>query len=119
RRQARRTLASGGGVTALVEAFPVPDLRDFIERSPDLICTHDLDGQVLSANPAACAALGYSMEQLTRMTLCDLLTEKAQRLYPSYIDTLISTGQAMGRMEVRTSAGDHRLWEYRNTLLAP
>lgn len=92
---------------------------DFIESSPDLICTHDLQGHILSANPAACAALGYSLEQLTRMTLCDLLTEKARTLFPSYIDALIATGRAVGRMEVRTRSGDHRLWEYRNTLFAP
>ena len=103
----------------LMETTPQADLLELIEQSPDLICTHDLAGRILSANPAAAEALGYSARQLTRMTLRDLLTEKARRLFPSYIDTLIRTGQAVGRMEVRTRNGEHRLWEYRNVLFAP
>ena len=101
----------------LEEAMPEADLLQLIERSPDLICTHDLDGRILFANQAACAALGYAAEQLTHMNLADILADNAKRLFTSYIDTLVSTGQAMGRMDVRTRGGERRLWEYRNVLL--
>jgi two-component system, cell cycle sensor histidine kinase and response regulator CckA len=106
-------------VARLEDVAPAADLRAFFERSPDLICTHDLDGRLLSANPAASAATGYSVEQLMRMNLRDLLTEKARKLYPSYIDALINSGQATGRMEIRTRGGEHRLWEYRNVRFGP
>src|SRR5688572_13630978 len=34
--------------------------RDLVENSRDLICTHDLDGKILSVNRAAAKALGYA-----------------------------------------------------------
>ena len=33
--------------------------RDLVESSEELICTHDLEGRILSANRAAVVALGY------------------------------------------------------------
>ncbi|HCX29150.1 MAG TPA: hypothetical protein DHU55_05170, partial [Blastocatellia bacterium] len=36
--------------------------RDLVESSLDLICTHDLDGLILSANRAAMELMGYSSE---------------------------------------------------------
>jgi PAS domain S-box-containing protein len=105
-------------VTVLAFDLPVANkLSELVECSPDLICTHALDGRIQFANPAACTALGYSIEQLRGMSLTDLLTENAKQLFDSYIDTLVNTGQAMGRMEVRTRSGERRLWEYRNAIL--
>jgi len=34
--------------------------RDLVEHSSNLICTHDLDGRMLSVNEAATRILGYS-----------------------------------------------------------
>ena len=38
--------------------------KDLIENMNDLICTHDLNGNILSANKSALKMLGYSMEEL-------------------------------------------------------
>ena len=96
-------------MTALLELF---------DRTPDLMCTHDLDGNIQSVNPAACAALGYPAEELVRMNVADLLTDNARQLFGSYLHTLRSTGQAVGCMEVRTRLGHSRIWEYRNVVLS-
>ena len=40
--------------------------RDLVENSLDLICTHDLDGLILSANRAAMEVMGYSSANLRR-----------------------------------------------------
>jgi two-component system cell cycle sensor histidine kinase/response regulator CckA len=94
------------------------DLHQLFDRSPDLFCTHDLEGNIRSANPAACTALGYTAEELVRLNVADLLTEAAKELFASYIHSLRTTGQAAGRMEVRTLLGDSRIWEYRNVVLS-
>ena len=39
----------------------------------DLICTHDLEGRILSVNPAACGTLGLSAATLRKMTIQELL----------------------------------------------
>lgn len=94
------------------------NLLELFERTPDLICTHDLDGNIQSANPAMCAALGYPAEELARMNVADLLADNAKRFFASYMHTLRSTGKAVGLMEVRTRLGEARILEYRNVVFS-
>jgi len=37
--------------------------RDLVEHSEDLVCTHDLDGNLLSVNPAPARVLGYGVDE--------------------------------------------------------
>ncbi len=41
--------------------------RNLVEHSLGLICTHDLDGRLLSINPAAARSLGYEPEHGRRL----------------------------------------------------
>src|SRR5262249_19522052 len=40
--------------------------RDLVEHSCDLICTHDLEGNLLSVNDVPCRILGYTCEEILR-----------------------------------------------------
>jgi PAS domain S-box-containing protein len=40
--------------------------RDLVEHSHDLICTHDLQGQILSVNQGAAQLLGYEPSALLK-----------------------------------------------------
>ncbi len=84
--------------------------------SEELVCTHDLAGRILSANIAACEALGYSAAELRRMTIRDLLPADAGAAYAEYMKTLIHKGAAAGMMRIVTRHAGNRIWEYRNTL---
>lgn len=88
--------------------------RDLFENSHDLIGTHDLEGRILSVNPAAGAVLGMSPDDVACMNLRDLLWHP--ELFPRYIETLERDGEASGTMVVRAADGTRRIWEYRNTL---
>ncbi|PON10852.1 hypothetical protein C2W62_47885 [Candidatus Entotheonella serta] len=44
--------------------IPVPSPTDLVEESQGFICVHDPDGTLLSVNPAAANALGYSVDEL-------------------------------------------------------
>ena len=89
---------------------------DLIESSWDLICTHDLEGRLLSVNQAVAKSLGYSREQLLGMSLSDILTRGTHAAFPAYLDRIRSTGVARGQMRVRTASGETRWWEYENSL---
>lgn len=91
-------------------------MRDHFERSPDLMCVHDLEGRILAANPTACQALGYSATELEQMNIQDLLADDARFLFQPYLDTLFAAGEVMGRMSVTTRNGERRTWAYRNAL---
>ena len=40
--------------------------QDLVEHSHDLLCVHDLEGRLLSVNPAPARLLGYSVEEFLR-----------------------------------------------------
>jgi PAS domain S-box-containing protein len=82
----------------------------------ELICTHDLAGHILSANPAACAALGLSAAEIREMTIRDLLPPDSGCGFDEYMQALMRDGTAAGLMKIAAPAGGHRIWEYRNSL---
>jgi PAS domain S-box-containing protein len=47
--------------------------RDLVENSEDLVCTHDLEGTLLSANPAPARLLGYAVSELLKMPMRQLI----------------------------------------------
>jgi two-component system, cell cycle sensor histidine kinase and response regulator CckA len=90
--------------------------RDLVEHSHDLICTHDLQGQILSINRTAGTLLGADPDSLLHKNICDILMPEFRDRFPDYIAELQKSGSAKGVMSVRTSAGEKRIWEYTNTL---
>ena len=90
--------------------------RDLVDNSHELICTHDLEGKVLSVNPWAARVLGYPREKLIGMNIRDGLVPEYRAQFDQYLNTMKTNGSARGVMKVRTASGETRLWEYYNTL---
>ena len=90
--------------------------RDLVDNSHELICTHDLDGRVLSVNPWAARVLGYPQNSLVGINIRDGLLPEYREKFDEYLRTVITEGSARGVMKVRTATGETRLWEYYNTL---
>ncbi len=90
--------------------------RDLVENSQDLICTHDLNGQILSFNPSAEKMLGYPVETLKQMNIRDIIVPSAHPVFETYIAILKRRGKAHGIMHIQTGNGEQRFWEYNNTL---
>ena len=49
-------------------------LRALFDESPDVIVTHDLEGNITDVNQTACEELGYSREELLALTVADVET---------------------------------------------
>jgi len=90
--------------------------RDLVDNSHELICTHDLEGRVLSVNPWAARVLGYPQEKLIGMNIRDGLLPEYRSQFDDYIETVKAHGSAKGVMKIRAASGEVRLWEYYNTL---
>ena len=93
--------------------------RDLVEHSHDLICTHDLEGRILSFNQWALETLGYDKndkEVHLKKNIRDILAPKFREEFDTYLDTIKRDGVAKGVMLVQTAKGEKRLWEYHNTL---
>ena len=90
--------------------------RDLVENSEDLLGTHDLEGRILSINPAPCRRLGYEVEEVLRMNMRDLLAPRFRDLYPAFAERVLQNGQDKGYMVVITKNGEELIWEYTSTL---
>jgi PAS domain S-box-containing protein len=90
--------------------------RDIVENITDILCTHDLEGKILSVNLTAKKQLGYEIEEMLKMNIKDILLPQTKENFNNYIGSLIKRGYAKGLMYVRTRSGENRIWEFRNTL---
>jgi PAS domain S-box-containing protein len=108
------TMHFGGAIRHHQESNERPS--QIAPAQDDLVCTHDLEGHILSANRAACEALGLSAATLRGMTIRDLLPADDVSAFDDYMKTVLHEGTAAGMMKIVTPAAGSRIWEYRNTL---
>jgi PAS domain S-box-containing protein len=90
--------------------------RDLVENSQDLICTHDLEGRILSLNPRPAQILGYTRNDLLQMNFQDILVPEKRHLFGEYLKEIKTKGVSQGLMSVLTAKGEERIWEFNNTL---
>ncbi len=92
--------------------------RGLVENSRDLICTHDLDGVLLTVNLAAAQTLGYDPGELVNRSLRELLSPVVHEDLEMYLATLREGRTASGFIELWTKSGETRIWKYASTLRA-
>ena len=90
--------------------------RDLVDNSHELMCTHDLEGRILSVNPWAARVLGYEQDALIGLHIRDGLVTEYRDQFDDYLREIKENGFARGIMRVKTTSGETRVWEYYNTL---
>jgi diguanylate cyclase (GGDEF)-like protein/PAS domain S-box-containing protein len=90
--------------------------RKLFESSTGLICTHDLDGILLSVNPAAARSLGYSMAEMLGRRLSELMQPQGEAGFNEYLANIARTGRESGNIELIAKDGSIRTWEFHNIL---
>lgn len=88
--------------------------RDLFEHTPGFICTHDMDGRLLAANPAAAQALGYEVTEIVGRLIVELMPEAARDEFSVYLERISSQRHDRGRLQLQTQAGLRRIWQYEN-----
>ena len=91
--------------------------RHIVDSSQGFICIHDLDGVILSINPAAAQMLGDEPQALAGRNLRAFLVPSVQHLFDSYLDRMQRYGIARGIMRVAAQGGDERVLAYHNCLM--
>lgn len=91
-------------------------LRAIFENSQGLICTHDLDGNFLTINSAGANILGYSAEEMQKMSLFDVIPKKRHQFLREYLDNIQKYGQESGQMLVNCKDGSSRILIFNNVL---
>jgi PAS domain S-box-containing protein len=91
-------------------------LRAFFNNSQGLMCTHDLKGNFISLNTAGAATIGYTVDEIIKLSLFDVIPKERHPLVHKYLDEIKQTGKAKGQMVTSHKDGSLRIWMYNNTL---
>ena len=80
--------------------------KDLFRFSQALICTHDLQGRLLSVNPAICQTLGYEEQELIGRNLIEFMPDAdMNQLRTGYLQEIAMEGSAKGVFTVQHKTG--------------
>jgi len=80
------------------------------------MCTHDLNGVLLTINLAAARTLGYEPSELVNRNLREFLSPEVREEVDAYLVALREKGASSGFMRLRTKSGETRIWKYTNSV---
>lgn len=89
--------------------------RDLYDFSPALIYTHDLDGTMLSVNPAISTVLGFSSDEVVNKNIKILLPPTDQdKIQTEYLQKVNSSGISKGIFRASHKNGTTKYLFYQN-----
>lgn len=91
--------------------------KNLFDHSLGLICTHDMDGIILSANPAAAFAIGYDSQATPPKSIADFLAPSVRHQFPEYLRRIRENGEDAGYMLIVGRNRMKRVWFYRNLVV--
>jgi PAS domain S-box-containing protein len=90
--------------------------RKLVENSQGLICTHDLEGTILSINPAATRLLGYNSSEMIGRNLDEFIAPQAREGFKEYLERISKGPTDKGLLHLITKDGQERILVYHNLL---
>jgi diguanylate cyclase (GGDEF)-like protein/PAS domain S-box-containing protein len=88
--------------------------RQLVENGQGLICTHDMEGRVLTVNQAALTLAGYTADQVIGRNLRDVLSPLSRQVFSLYLERMEYAGSDDGMMYVQAASGRELAWKYHN-----
>ncbi|HLG01960.1 MAG TPA: PAS domain S-box protein, partial [Bacteroidia bacterium] len=92
--------------------------RSLFLQSQHMICMHNLDGQVMSINPAGAHAVGYKPEELVGRHIREFFYAGNTKAFEDYMQTILTKGSSQGLLRMRVRGGSPTVWLYNNVLLS-
>lgn len=91
--------------------------RQIVEGSLGMVCTHDLDGRLLTLNRHGAAGIGRTVEQMLGRSLSEFIPKDLAGRLQDYLTKIIETGEAQGLMHLVHLDGEVRVIAFRNKLI--
>lgn len=92
--------------------------RQLVEGSLGMVCTHDLQGKLLSVNANAAESIGRTVEQLLGKSLSDVMHAEQRPGFGRYLARITQSGEDRGLMHLCHTNGEVLVIAYRNKLIA-
>ncbi|WP_040414025.1 response regulator [Cyclobacterium qasimii] len=90
--------------------------RSFFENSQGLMLTHDMEGNFLSFNNYGARLLGYTVEEMLKKKLWDIIPLKFRHEIDDYLKEIKENGKAQGLMTTFQANGQLKVWLYSNKM---
>ena len=91
--------------------------RQLVEGSLGMVCTHDLEGMLLSVNTHGAQSIGVTVEEMVGKNLRDFMSPERGDAFPYYLRQVMETGEAQGRLYLEHRLGGERVIAFRNKLI--
>ena len=91
--------------------------RQLVEGSLGMVCTHDLQGVLLSVNTHGAQSIGLTREEMTGHRLSEFMPEERRAAFELYLSEIIRRGEVQGMLHLRHVDGEIRVVAYRNKLI--
>ncbi|OQP65830.1 hypothetical protein A3860_14635 [Niastella vici] len=89
--------------------------RDLFNYSQAWICTHDLNGKLLSVNPAAGLALDYTAGEMVGRHMIEFIPEDDKALFEqNYLQPILHNGKSEGVFRIQGKTGKVTYLLYQN-----
>src|SRR5215470_4699129 len=93
--------------------------RQLVENSQGLVCSHDLEGNLLYVSPASAMELGYAPDEGVGRNLREFLAPSVRPFFEGYLARICEKEADRGLLRLVSRDGQERLWAYRNVLFRP
>ena len=91
--------------------------RNLFENGSDLLCIHDLEGNLLETNLPYKEDYGWRKEDLEGMNIREFLPERHRPEFDRYMARILETGADEGYVRGLAASGRKVILEYRNKLI--
>ncbi len=89
--------------------------RDLFTYTQAIICTHDMSGILLSANPALCNLLGYTDKEIIGKNIADCLPENERETFENvYLKEINTNKRSEGLFKILRKSGEEIYLLYQN-----
>jgi PAS domain S-box-containing protein len=89
--------------------------RDLTDKSQGFIWIHDFDGRLLTVNPAAAQALGYTPDEMVGRRISEFVNDEVQPRVQGYLKYMREKPDLKGTVRMRTRDGQERIWSFSNS----
>ena len=91
--------------------------RQLVEGSLGMVCTHDLEGVVLSVNTHGAQSIGRTRDDMVGHTLAEFMPEGRRAGFARYLHDVVRKGEVQGLLHLHHVDGEERVIAYRNKLI--
>jgi len=91
--------------------------RNLFENGSDLLCIHDLEGNLIETNIHYKKEYAWTRDDLANLNIRDVIPERYKKDFDQYLANILANGTDEGYLTAQTKMGEKVVLEYRNNLI--